>query len=304
MSSSVVASSIVVRVLRRALPAVAVGFCMLVGCEAKKPSESAGRIGDASPSRASGATTDLKLESGAIGRPVENRKIIYRAKIDLAVEEFGPVPASVADLVKKVDGYIADSTLGGTPGVARRGTWKVRVPVARFDEFVASAKGLGELINASTQSEDVSEEYFDIEARIRNKTKEEERILKLLEERTGKLADVIEVERELSRVREETERMQGRIRMLADLTTFTTIDISVNEIRGYVPPAAPDLSARIRRTFAESVNELRMFGEELLIGFVGLAPWLPVLLIFFAPPYWFVRRHWRRWTGRQRGAAT
>ncbi|MBA4018774.1 MAG: DUF4349 domain-containing protein [Pirellula sp.] len=293
----------VVRELHWTSLAGAVGICILLGCEAQKPSGSPSRAGDASPSRAAVATSDLKLEAGVVGRPVENRKIIYRAKIELAVEDFGPVPASVAELVKKFDGYVADSTLGGTPGVARRGTWKVRVPVARFDEFVTSAKGLGELVNASTQSEDVSDEYFDIEARIRNKTKEEERLLKLLEERTGKLADVIEVERELSRVREETERMQGRIRVMADLTAFTTVDINVNEIRGYVPPAAPDLSTRIRRTFAESVNELRMFGEELLVGFVGFGPWIPVLLICFAPPYLVIRRNWRRWTRSQRGAA-
>ena len=276
MRSSFVASGGIVRVLCGALPIVAVGICMLLGCEAQKPSGEF-RRGAAAPSpTVGGAPSDLKLEAGAIGRPVENRKIIYRAKIELAVEDFEPVPSAVAELVKKFDGYVADSTLGGTPGIARQGTWKVRVPVARFDEFVASAKGIGELITASTQSEDVSEEYFDIEARIRNKTKEEERILKLLEERTGKLADVIEVERELSRVREETERMQGRIRMLADLTTFTTVDISVSEIRGYVPPAAPDLSTRVRRTFAESVDGLRIFGEGLLVGFVGLAPWIPV----------------------------
>ncbi len=303
MRSSFVASGGIVRVLCGALPIVAVGICMLLGCEAQKPSGEF-RRGAAAPSpTVGGAPSDLKLEAGAIGRPVENRKIIYRAKIELAVEDFEPVPSAVAELVKKVDGYVADSTLGGTPGIARQGTWKVRVPVARFDEFVASAKGIGELITASTQSEDVSEEYFDIEARIRNKTKEEERILKLLEERTGKLADVIEVERELSRVREETERMQGRIRMLADLTTFTTVDISVSEIRGYVPPAAPDLSTRVRRTFAESVDGLRVFGEGLLVGFVGLAPWIPVLFIFFAPPYWFIRRQWRRWSGAQRGTA-
>jgi len=57
------------------------------------------------------------------------------------------------------------------------------VPVARFDEFLAGAKKLGEVIEQGTSSQDVSEEYYDVEARIRNKTKEEERLLKLLEER-------------------------------------------------------------------------------------------------------------------------
>ena len=298
MRSSCVANGEGVRKSRGALPIVAAGLCILLGCEAQKPSGEFKRGAEAPSTTAGGPPEALKLEAGAIGRPVENRKIIYRAKIELAVEDFGPVPSAVAELVKKVDGYVADSTLGGTPGIARQGTWKVRVPVARFDEFVAAAKGIGELVTASTQSEDVSEEYFDVEARIRNKTKEEERILKLLEERTGKLADVIEVERELSRVREETERMQGRIRVLADQTTFTTVDISVSEIRGYVPPAAPDLSTRVSRSFAGSVDGLRTFGESLLVGLAALTPWIPVLLVVCLPFYLFVRR-WRQSAGRR-----
>ena len=57
------------------------------------------------------------------------RKIIYTAHVELVVEDFGPVADNVAAMVKKFDGYIADSTLGGASGSSRRGTWKIRVPV-------------------------------------------------------------------------------------------------------------------------------------------------------------------------------
>ena len=219
-----------------------------------------------------------------------NHRIVYTAEIELAVEDFSVVPDRVIALVRKFDSYVADSNLSGTTGESRRGSWKVRVPVARFEEFVGAAKGLGELIRAGTSSRDVSEEYYDVDARIRNKTKEEDRLLKLLDERPGKLEDVIAIERELSRVREELERMQGRMRVLNDLTSLTTVELSVIEIRDYQPPEAPTLATRVRRSFEGSLSALESGGEELLVAAVATVPWLPVLAVGLCPAYFVVRR--------------
>jgi hypothetical protein len=279
---------------RSALSLVLAFATCLAGCEAKPSGDFRRGAATTSQEAPKVAQADLKVPAGAVGKPADHRKIIYRAKVELAVEDFTPVQAMVAEAVKKFDGYIADSSLTGSAGSIRRGTWKIRIPAARFDEFVAAAKGFGELINASTTSEDVSEEYFDVEARIRNKTKEEERLLKLLDDRTGKLADVLEVERELSRVREETERMQGRMRVLADLTTLTTVELVVTEMRNYEPPQAADLATRVRRAFTQSVDGLREFGESLLIGAVAFAPWLPVFFLAILPILWLGRRIRRR----------
>jgi hypothetical protein len=222
-----------------------------------------------------------------------DRKIIYSAELELAVENFTGVADSVVGVAKQFDAYIADSQLAGSTGENRRGTWKIRVPVARFDEFVNAAKGLGEVIKAGTSSRDVSEEYYDVDARIRNKTKEEERLLQLLEERPGKLEDVIAIERELSRVREELERMQGRMRVLADLTSLTTVELSIVEIRNYQPAEAPTLATRIRRTFGGSLEALQATGEATLLAAVAAGPWLPLTAIALSPAWWFARRRKR-----------
>jgi len=227
-------------------------------------------------------------------RPTEsNRKIIYTATVELAVEDFTGTPERVAELARKYDGYLAGSNLSGQTGESRRGTWTIRVPVERFEEFVKSAKGLGEVVRATTDSRDVSEEYYDVEARIRNKTKEEERLLALLEERPGKLEDVIAIERELSRVREELERMQGRMRVLADLTSLTTVELSIVEIRGYQPPQAPTLATQIRRTWDGSLEALAAAGKAALLTAVALAPWLPLAAIVIATPLIALRRKMR-----------
>ena len=85
----------------------------------------------------------------------------------------------------------------------------------------------------------MSEEYFDLDARQAAKKVEETRLLKHLADSTGKLDEILAVERELSRVRSEIERMQGRLRALSNLTTLATVTINVSEIKDYVPPRAP-----------------------------------------------------------------
>ncbi len=225
--------------------------------------------------------------------PAADRKIIYNGQVDLVVEDFTGVPELVVELVKKHDAYVASSNLHGTSGSNRRACWAIRVPVERYEEFMGAAKGLGEVKSVGTTSSDVSEEYYDVEARIRNKTKEEQRLLVLLEERPGKLEDVIAIERELSRVREELERMQGRIRVLADLTSLTTVTLSIEEIKDYQPPQTPTLATRARRSFEGSVSAIQYAGESIVIGAVAVAPWLPIVGVVLTPGFLAARRAWR-----------
>ncbi len=227
-------------------------------------------------------------------KPLARRKIIYTAMLDLVVEDFSPIPAKVGELARQFDGYIAGSDISGSAGSRRSGSWKVRVPVDRYEKFLDAARGLGELRSEGCDSEDVSDEFYDITSRIRNKQKEEGRLLELLQDATGKLEEILKVERELSRVRGEIERMQGRIRVLNDLTAMTTVNLSIEEIKNYVPPAAPGYGTRVGRTFRSSTSKLISFGQSLSIAAVALTPWMVVML----PPgfvIWVVaRRRMRR----------
>ncbi len=287
----------------RPLAGALLGGLLITGCaEMKAEATLESAPASAAPTRATAGMPMVALNEKAEGlvgdttvvRPTEsNRKIIYTASVELAVEDFTGTPERVAELARKYDGYLAGSNLSGQTGESRRGTWTIRVPVERFEEFVKSTKGLGEVVRATTDSRDVSEEYYDVEARIRNKTKEEERLLALLEERPGKLEDVIAIERELSRVREELERMQGRMRVLADLTSLTTVERTIVEIRNYQPPQAPTLATQVRRTWDGSLEALAAAGKAMLLTAVAVAPWLPLAAIVVATPLIVLRRKMR-----------
>lgn len=227
------------------------------------------------------------------------RKIIYTASIELVVEDFAQAERDLLQLVKAQQGFVARSDTRGNPGSQRTGTWTVRIPVEHFEAFLEAAAQLGQLERSNTDSQDVTEEYYDLEARLKNKRVEEARLLQHLEKSTGKLEEILQVEKEISRVRGEIEQLQGRVQRLTNLTTLTTITVTIQERKGYVPPTAPSFGTTVRRTFERSVLNVREFGEGFVLVAVALTPWLPVLAVG-GVPLWM----WRRRRARRRAAGS
>jgi len=218
------------------------------------------------------------------------RKIIYTASLSLVVEELSKAQKNLARLVSERGGYIAETNVGGSSGSPRQGTWKVRIPVEQYEAFMTAASALGELQSTQSNSDDVSAEYYDVEARIKNKQVEEARLIQLLQKATGKLGEILQVEREISRVRGEIEQMQGRLRVLANLSSLTTITITMNEIKNYVPPKPPIFGTEVSRRFSGSLSGLVEFGRDLVFIFVTLLPWIVVFALPFALLLRFLRR--------------
>ena len=221
------------------------------------------------------------------------RKIIYTAQVQLVAENLTAAQTKLARLVKAHKGYVDETNIGGTAGSPRQGTWKVRVPVEEYEAFISAVTRLGELQTIHSDSQDVSAEYYDLEARLSNKRVEERRLISHLEKSTARLQDILAVEREISRVRGEIEQMQGRLRLLANLTALTTVTVTINEIKNYVPPAPPTFGAQLARTFQKSLGGLTEAGKGLIILVVAVVPWL-VVLVLLAIPAWLIKRRYQQ----------
>jgi hypothetical protein len=217
-------------------------------------------------------------------------KIIYNAHMDLVVESVSTTEHELTRLVKESGGYVAETDVMSVSHVRRTASWKVRVPVDRFDGFLSAVGKLGEMQRSKLDSQDVTQEYHDLEAQIANKQQEERRLLKLLAESTGKLTEVLTVEKELSRVRGEVEVMQGRLRYLANQTSLSTVTITATELRDYTPPVSPTFAAQIGRTFHDSLGLLTGFGKAVVLIVVALVPWLPVIAVAGLIIAWLARR--------------
>jgi hypothetical protein len=268
-------------------------LAILVGCGAQAPRDSArdSNVAEfAEEFEQPQAVGDIS--GGEIVVP--ERKIIYEADVTVVVKDFAKIEKGVPELVKSHGGYLSEVEIDRAQGRYLTGRWVARIPVDRYNDFLDSLSSLGITERFNQTAQDVTEEYVDLEARIANKRRLEERILELLDKSEGAIKDIIEVERELARIRGEMEQMEGRKRYLENRTALTTVTIQGIERQDYVPPQAPTFSERIGLVWKSSLFALRRFGEGLTLCGVALAPWLVVLAIVIAPLAWLVRRRRRR----------
>jgi hypothetical protein len=139
----------------------------------------------------------------------------------------------------------------------------------------------------------VTDEYVDLESRLKNKQTLESRLLELVAKRGDEIKDVLALEAELSRVREEVEKIQGRLRYLGDRVALTTIEIAAYERLDYEPPEAT-FGQRIASTFAVSLDRLRQCGQAIVLVFTALAPWAIAAAVVVLPLALLLRRRWRQ----------
>jgi hypothetical protein len=217
------------------------------------------------------------------------------------VEKFDALPDEVNRVVGEFGGYVVESRVDQLQGSRRRGSWTIRVPVDRYREFLRSANGLGVPQSLTENAQDVSEEFVDLEARIASSKQLEQQIMQLLERQTDKIDDLLAIERELSRVRLEIERMEGRLRFLSNQVAMSTVYLTANEQTTFVPAEKPSLDRRVQLEWTEAKGRTVRFLEDALVGVVANAfvilAWVVVLLVL-----WILYRGWRRRVRRRRQA--
>jgi len=259
--------------------------------------------GAASPAARSESRQSMQLakaEARQAGRPDEpaaaeiDRKIIHVAELSLVTPEFSQLESAIPALVKKHRGYLSDANIDRTIGQRRTGRWVARLPVEEFDAFMNAAAELGVPESRRQNAEEVTEQFVDLQARIANAKGLEVRIVKLLEDRAGELKHVIEVERELARVRGEIEQMEGKLRYLANRAAMATVTLLVREERDYKPPQAPTYLSRLADGWDRSLGSLLALGQDVTIGITVAVPWFLTLGVLAAPVGLWVRRRGRR----------
>ncbi len=229
--------------------------------------------------------------------PQENgkltRRIIYNATLEIVVEDFSNLPVEVDAQVQQFDAFIADAKVSGVTSSPRRGLWKVRVPADKHEAFIAAARKLGEVHSERQTSQDVSEKFYDLQAQLENKKQEEQRLKELLDQHSGKLQEILAVEKEITRVRGEVEQLQGQLRVMTDLTAYSTVTLQAEEIKNYIPEQAATFSTRIGRAWTTSLETLSRLGQQALIAIVFIVPWLCLFGIPSAIVLWWARRRKR-----------
>lgn len=161
--------------------------------------------------------------------PPDNRKLIRNASVDLEVRSFDEAMQKITAFASEDRGYIATNNSEKQENGKLRGEVVAKVLPENLDVFLAKLRGLGELKNQSLTTDDVTKKYFDTGARLKNQRAMEQRLLDLLKTNTNKVSDLLQVEKELGRVREQIEEMHGELKMMDAQVAFATVTIQLAE---------------------------------------------------------------------------
>jgi hypothetical protein len=182
------------------------------------------------------------------------RALIRTATLRIVTPDFDKARPAIERLAAETGGFIDQMTAAGTPGTVRTLTGTLRVPANRLAEALARLRQLGQVTEDTQGAEDVTDQIVDLDARLANARATERRLTDILNNRTGKLSDVLDVERELSRVRLEIERMDGERANIGRRVNYAAIAIEIGEERKAVLEGPLSLPTRLRIAAADGLD--------------------------------------------------
>ena len=212
--------------------------------------------------------------------------LIRTGNASIEVRSLDPAIDQVRALAGRMGGFVANTSIQAGNDRLRAASIELRIPNEQFDAAVSGLNGLGKLETVQISTEDVGEQYTDIAARVTNAHRLEDRLIDVLARRPGKLQDILAVERELARVREEIERYEGRLRYLKSRAATSRLTLSVHE-------PVPVLEKTGQSPLVDAVRQAwgRFLGlVTLAIGWSGVV--IPVGLIVTGA-WWTLRRRRR-----------
>ncbi len=230
------------------------------------------------PAAAPGVFRQAPAGIAAAGQVAVPRMLARSGTAVLEVQSLDSAIASVRALAARMGGYIAGENIQSGRNELRQAVFQVMVPAARLDQAIAALRPIGKVESVQVESEDVGQEYVDVNARLANQKRLEQRLITLLDTRTGKLEDVLAVERELARVREDIDRLTGRTQYLERQVATSRLQVSVHEP---VPLTAPGGNAFLDPFRAAGRNFL-----QFLAGFIAALGFLIPLGLIVAGVWW------------------
>src|SRR6266540_4089644 len=224
-------------------------------------------------------TSTVDLGASTSGQIIPSM-VIRNGQASVEVEKLDPAIVKLRQLATQLGGYIGNSSMSGGRDQIRSATLELKIPAQRFDQAINGLGTLGKVESVNATAEDVGEEFVDITARVTNARRLEERLIELLANRTGRLQDVLSVERELARVREEIERYEGRLRYLKTRVAISTLTVTIHEPLpnlGQRPGQNPIVAA-IRQAWRNFVGfiaaGIASLGVLIPLGALAFAGWI------------------------------
>jgi hypothetical protein len=259
-----------------------------------QPAESAGAssTGDRAAAEQALGTSGSLPENASI-----DRKIVFRASMSLGVDDVTGAFDEASKIARDAGGFVEKSAFSNsTDGddTRKSATLTLRIPVAQYDGVLASLRSMpgAKVQSEGTQATEVTEQYTDLQSRLRNLERVESQYLELLGKATS-IQDILTVTDRLNAVRMDIEQTQGRIQVLDNLTDMATVDLTLAPITAQVAKNG-DGPKSFRDAFAEAwddaIEAVRYVASGAAVATVAVI-WLAVpVLVLAVVARWLSRR--------------
>lgn len=226
------------------------------------------------------------------------RVIIYTGNISMVVKDTEETVQAINQLAAEQGGYVSGSNVYQA-GEVLRGSLSLRVPAERYATVMEQLRGLSLRVEReSSNTEDVTEEFTDLQARKKNLEVTENALQSLLNERqrVGSTSDILEVQRELTQVRGDIERIEGRMRFLANQSALSTINIELIPDILYQPisVAGWQPGGVAKEALQSLIDTLQGLANILIWVVIYVAPLLLIFLIPVVVLVLVIRLWWKR----------
>lgn len=242
--------------------------------------------GDMTTSKDIAQTIDYKQQTENYNTQ-DKRMIIRSGIMNLEVDKYDETEVKIKEIANRFNGYITNTSASLNAAGKKQGTITIRVPSEKFDGMLAEISKLGKVMNQNITGQDVTAEYMDSEARLKTQRELEARLLKLLEEKTARLTDVVDVETKLASVRENIERTEGRMRYLKDQASYSTLAVSVYEPSMLTTSSGGGFFYELGQGFEKGLTGFTAVLKGLITLIIALLPVFVILYII----YYFIRRY-------------
>ncbi len=227
-------------------------------------------------------TESAGTDSAVQVKDSSKRKLVTTVNIAAETENFEATLGNIESKVKELGGYIESSDVYNNSNYsysgARSASLKVRIPANKLDEFIDMVDGSNNIINKSVSVEDVTLTYVDMQSRKNSLKTEEKRLLEILES-AETVEDIITIEDKLASVRYELESIESQLRSYDNMVDYSTVYLSVDEVKTYTPVEKESILTRIERGFKDNLENVKEGLEDFIVVFVSSLPQLFVLAI-------------------------
>lgn len=253
-----------------------------------KPKEGAAEL---APNDIKNAPITVMPATGSDEAAGFNRKLIYRANLVMPVEDYSKAQTALRDLVALSGAYILQFPENANTG-ERGGTYTIKVAANGFVSLLDGLEKMSPSLQRNVQGQDVTEEYVDLNSRLKAKQMVETRLLGFME-KASKTDELLAFSNELSKVQEAIEQIKGRVRYLDQNVSFSTIELRMYQQTGNKPllsdPNKLTLVERIQKAWNSSLNVLVAVLQGILVFLAAAFPIL-VISLLIGVPIWVFRR--------------